>query len=542
MAPFKKYGAQLFGEDGNDRIFDTYGRDTVSGGNGNDLLISSGNHDVIDGGDGVDTLQLSGRARANAVTVVDVERFDVTGPIVDLDLNQFDFLVHSSISLTRTLRFTQAATLEHPELLGGGWLVEGSREDDILDVSQSKGRIKIFAGVGDDVVISDDAEGHLNGGYGNDMLTGGAARDTIFGEQGDDVIFGGAGRDYIVEEQGNNTVHGGDDSDYMLISHGANTLFGDDGDDRITVINSSVDVEGGAGDDALAFTIERSAVSVTASGGLGDDLFGYSELRGHATLELHGDGGQDTFAGGYDLSDLQADGIETLRLISSHLTISPDMLGSFTAIEVSRNIKSEVITLSEGDSLTWHADIERLKSVVMIGSSGADHLDLTESLMHWTIRGGTGDDSITGSKGVNVLDGGAGNDVLTGKGTWDHLGGEQGNDTLIGFGQEDFMAGGTGDDVLIFGGGLHQAYGNSGDDRFFFDDKSGDAIIYDFRHAGNEMDRIDFSKVSSIKDFQDLIKNHVAAYNNGVLIKFDSNEINLESVSPKELDASDFIF
>jgi Ca2+-binding RTX toxin-like protein len=62
------------------------------------------------------------------------------------------------------------------------------------------------------------------------------------------------------------------------------------------------------------------------------------------------------------------------------------------------------------------------------------------------VRGGLGNDTLTGNSGNNVLIGGLGNDVLKGNG---------GRDLLIGGHGADVATGGAGDDLLIGGTTLY---------------------------------------------------------------------------------------
>lgn len=89
------FGAQLFGEDGNDIIFDSWGRDTLSGGSGDDNISWAGGSDVIDGGEGFDILNIYA-GRFSDLSVTGIEELDVVLNVAatDVELSQFH-IIHS---------------------------------------------------------------------------------------------------------------------------------------------------------------------------------------------------------------------------------------------------------------------------------------------------------------------------------------------------------------------------------------------------------------------------------------------------------------
>lgn len=89
-----------------------------------------------------------------------------------------------------------------------------------------------------------------------------------------------------------------------------------------------------------------------------------------------------------------------------------------------------------------------------------------------TVAGGTGNDSITGSKNADVLRGEDGNDTLSGASGNDSLDGGNGADALSGSGGSDTLVGGLGNDNLsggndgdvLYGDNRNTNYGEDGSD------------------------------------------------------------------------------
>ncbi len=75
-----------------------------------------------------------------------------------------------------------------------------------------------------------------------------------------------------------------------------------------------------------------------------------------------------------------------------------------------------------------------------------------------TLRGGPGDDKLTGGAGPDKLIGGSGDDDLTGRGGDDSLFGGSGDDRLAGCGGNDSLHGGGGEDILLGGSGSNQIF------------------------------------------------------------------------------------
>jgi Ca2+-binding RTX toxin-like protein len=119
----------------------------------------------------------------------------------------------------------------------------------------------------------------------------------------------------------------------------------------------------------------------------------------------------------------------------------------------------------------------------LTGGFGADNLagDPTRNASD-VLRGGLGNDTLSGFGGTDVLYGGIGDDKLFGGAGIDYLFGDMGNDYLDGGSEGDVLYGGLGRDTLV---------GGSGADIFVFPLLSGDDRITDFNISDG--DRLYFS-------------------------------------------------
>jgi Ca2+-binding RTX toxin-like protein len=125
-------------------------------------------------------------------------------------------------------------------------------------------------------------------------------------------------------------------------------------------------------------------------------------------------------------------------------------------------------------------------------------------------------DRFIGTKKKNELVGTGGRDILDGKGGIDRLLGDRGNDTLI---------------------------GGNGADRFVFRTGDGRDTAKDFNAVDKAHDILDLSDLESVTSFKDLKRNHIDQAGKHVVIDgLNGDEIVLQNVKIKDLDAGDFVF
>jgi uncharacterized repeat protein (TIGR03803 family) len=209
---------------------------------------------------------------------------------------------------------------------------------------------------------------------------------------------------------------------------------GTDGNDTITVAPAGT---------LDALTLNGTSVAYTAS-----DVTGF-DIRAHAgndnvsgpqatqPMRIFGGAGNDTLTGGQG-SDLLVGGAgndiyvfkpatrtqtDTMVELPHEGTDTLDFSALAALDPVTVNLASATTTLAS-----------HTRRTVLVGAAG-------EAANFENVRGGAGNDLITGNAAANYLFGGPGNDTLQGG---------PGNDTLEGGPGNDSLAGGTGNDVYLF--------------------------------------------------------------------------------------------
>lgn len=373
------------GGDGNDTMLGGTGNETISGGNQDDHVQPGGGKDVVSGNAGTDTLAFNEPARQTGLTAT---------------------FANNTPGSTGTAPYDTS-------VLG------------------------TVAGFGD---AWDNSFERLFGTPVADTLTGGPSIDRIAGAGGDDVIRGGGGADGLDGGDGFDTVDyrdrsaaspvnvsfaagtggspGVDGSGDLLVAFervlgtpGADTLTGGGADESFEGAGGADRVTGGGGTDTVSYEDRSEGVSVTVGGGADDgnsadgppgardDLqqienvegtpFGDTLVGDDASGTLTGGPGDDTLDGGGGADRL--DGGEG-RDTASYAT-----RGSGADVSLAAG------TGPDGDSL---ASIENL-------------------------RGGPGDDRLTGDDNGNRIDGAGGNDTITGLGGIDEFFGGDGDDSVF---------------------------------------------------------------------------------------------------------------
>ena len=178
---------------------------------------------------------------------------------------------------------------------------------------------------------------------------------------------------------------------------------------------------------------------------------------------------------------------------SGVLTVFGDSLDN--TITLSRNAAGQVLV--NGGAVAVQGGTPTVANVALIqvfGQGGRDQITLNQAsgaLPRANLFGGTGNDT---------LEGGSGADMLFGQG---------GNDTLRGLGGQDQLFGGTENDTVVGGDADDQSFGESGDDRLVWN--PGDDT--DLNEGGNNTDTVEVNGGGGAEQF--------SATANGTRVRFD---------------------
>jgi Ca2+-binding RTX toxin-like protein len=271
--------------------------------------------------------------------------------------------------------------------------VIGDSLDNNVTVSRdAAGKILVNGGAvnvtGGTPTVANTAKSQLFGLGGNDVLTlseinGALPAANLFGGTGNDTLTGGSGGDQLFGESGNDTLLGKGGFDFLFGGNDNDTLTGGDADDQVFGQSGNDRAIWNPGDD-----------TDLNEGGVGTD-----------TTEVNGGGGAEQFT-------TTANGT---RVRFDRLNPAP-----------------------------FAIDIGTSENLVLNANGGDDSFSNTgnlAALIKITADGGTGNDTLLGSNGIDILIAGDGNDFVDG---------QQGNDVgFLGAGTDTFQWDpGDGSDVI----------------------------------------------------------------------------------------------
>jgi Ca2+-binding RTX toxin-like protein len=252
------------------------------------------------------------------------------------------------------------------------------------------------------ITVSRDAAGRILVNGGAVSITGGAstvANTSLI------KVFGQAGNDKISLDEANGALpaanlFGGNGNDILTGGSGADMLFGQAGNDTLLGKGGVDQLFGGAGNDTL-------------TGGVGDD-------------QVFGEAGNDRMiwnpGEGTDLNE-GGDGIDTVEVNGGNGSEAFQVTANGTRVRFDRT-----------DPAPFSIDIGTSENLVLNANGGDDTFTAfgnLASLIHITVDGGTGNDTLTGSNGADVLLGGDGNDTIIGGQGNDRIQMGAGNDTAV---------------------------------------------------------------------------------------------------------------
>ncbi len=218
------------GDDGDDTLYGDWtaddasgGADSLDGGAGADVLFGEGaadtlrggaGDDTLNGGLGVDVAMFSGNRMdyqitlsGSTYTVVDLRGGSPDGTDTVTDVETYRF-ADGDIAAAEVHDISGTAAANSLSASSSSAVVMfGLAGDDTL--TGGAGADRIDGGGDNDLVTGSDGADLLLGGVGNDTLDGGDGDDTLDGGQGDDLLSGGPGDDYILGYEGNDTMVSG---------------------------------------------------------------------------------------------------------------------------------------------------------------------------------------------------------------------------------------------------------------------------------------------------------------------------------------------
>jgi serralysin len=155
-----------------------------------------------------------------------------------------------------------------------------------------------------------------------------------------------------------------------------------------------------------------------------------------------------------------------------------------------------------------------------LAEKASEGSDTVQSRVSWTLGANFETLTLTGTAAINGKGNGLANDI-TGNAKANVLNGAGGNDDLYG---------GKGNDMLT---------GGAGADEFHFAKGDGKDTITDFT---NGADTIDLSHLSTVSDFNDLMKHHLSVHGHDLVITAGADHLVIADTQKSELNAADFQF
>ena len=510
-------GISLTTGSGDDTVVSGSQADTINTGGGDDLInamtrpaIDFGPIDNVIGGVGTDTLVVDASAETQSVNLM------LSGnPRFLVRSDSGNFYIDADASVEK-VRFTGGSGDDSINTGSFGEVVRGGKGTDHWYADLSAVASGILYNMAHTHAIAAAGLNNIRGiegitlttGSGNDTVISGGQADTITTGDGNDLI--NAGSRPAIEFGPIDVVNGGGGNDTLVVNASAETqgvTLSVAGSPHFLVRSVSGN-----------FYLDAYGVEVVNFiGGSGGD----SIVGDDANDTLKGGGGDDTITGGIGKDTLAGGGGNDLLKGNG----GNDNLNGGTG----------------DDTLQGFAGNDRL-----VGGGGNDVLDADGGKD--TLIGQAGDDNLLGGGGNDVLNGGGGGDTLIGQNGADKLSGGGGNDALDGSGGNDTLNGQVGDDTLNGYGGNDLLNGGGGNDRFEFTNGFGDDTLVNFSKAN--LEKIDFSDVTAITGFFDLVHHHLHAQagTDYAMIVVGSNSLLLDGVLASDVGAGqdfsqhDFLF
>jgi Ca2+-binding RTX toxin-like protein len=273
---------------------------------------------------------------------------------------------------------------------------------------------------------------NINGGDGNDTIIDTGTAPT--------TIIGGAGNDLIECDGNDSSISGGQGSDTLVANGSATSVGGGAGNDSIIATGGDDLLRGGAGDDIF---FDGGASGDTINGGVGLNFAQNNPSDSMQNIFQVIDPPKPPApsavrAAAADIIAPAADVLPTAAVANGILTI----VGTSSADSISVSSNGTQLTVTADGTPFGPFTISGLTGLTIAGKAANDTLIVDASVsLPATLKGGGGNDMISGGGSDNVIVGGKGNDTLTGGGGTNLLvpdrlaiysGSPTGNDSLVG--------------------------------------------------------------------------------------------------------------
>lgn len=436
------------GNDLDNVITGSTGKDNLTGGKGNDTLLGNGGDDTLLGGEGDDIL--NGGAGNDTMTGGlgnDTYIFDSIGDKLAIDDEGGSNDTFQSSALI-TKETTGIESYTYTGAAAWTFTATGSVDNTL---SGGSGIDTLKGGAGNDTLLGNAGNDTLDGGTGNDKMSGGLGSDIYVVDSDDDTVTEAAmgGTDTIKTAVNFNLLTNGLNVENLIALGGVgnieltgntlvNTLTGNEGNNKL---------DGGTGADTMI-------------GGAGDDTYSVDNV-GDKVTEL-ANAGTDTIESSLSYSLAALANVENLKLTGTATNGTGNagintITGNDEGNVLDGGAGADVMIGGKGGDLYF---VDNLNDSVTegVGEGTQDSVRTTATILNannfanvenftyfgtaaWTFTGTDANNQIIGATGNDHLTGGLGNDFLMGN---------AGNDTLVGGKGDDELNGGVGNDTYIF--------------------------------------------------------------------------------------------
>jgi len=188
--------------DGNDKIYDFNGDDTLSIGGGSYSTKKSGDDIIVTVGKG--KISLIGAASLSKVNIKGTKATSTTLTVTNS--TKSPVTVDSAVKTINASKRTTAIKITGNSL--ANTITGGSKND------------TIYGKAGNDSILGNAGNDKISGGDGNDKIYGGNGNDSLWGNAGNDSLWGGAGKDTFIYAKGDgkDVIYGFDNTDMLKIT------------------------------------------------------------------------------------------------------------------------------------------------------------------------------------------------------------------------------------------------------------------------------------------------------------------------------------